>query len=87
MLGLAWHAPARGDEEREPARDPDEVERTGRWPRLLPRLVVWGGPHVRLHVGSITSVVAPYADILCEERSDGTEHEQQREVAFIAFSF
>jgi hypothetical protein len=56
-------------------------------PRLLPRLVAWGGPHVRLHVGSITSVVAPYADILCEERSDGTEHEQQREVAFIAFSF
>jgi hypothetical protein len=31
--------------------------------------------------------MAPYADILCEERSDGTEHDQQREVAFIAFSF
>ena len=55
-------------------------------PPSAPR-VVWGGPHVRLHVDSITSVVAPYADFLCEERSDGTEHEQQREVAFIAFSF
>jgi hypothetical protein len=34
------------------------------------------------HFGS-----GPYADFLCEERSDGTEHEQQRVVAFIAFSF